>query len=203
MNDSWPKSASAGITDFLRELRAVGRPQDKEQKDNGEVTLRNTPYSLQDLTSGATALTKVWTSLVAVVGGGAALTALVRAFWSSLADSVRVALVLGGAALLSVIALAIALIVRGDVASRAAVRAARHQAESTIVATALANYNFSFPSGFLVKKTDNSYLPIANIFRNSHGDWMITTPDGVTLEPNQYDAILLASDLTAGASRPR
>jgi len=204
--DGWPQSASKAITDFLGDLRAVGRPEG--YPDNGVVTGRTTPYSLQDLTSGATALTKVWTPVMAVFGGGPALWAMFKGFVSDSTtgpggSGARVALIAGGSALLCVVALAIALIIRGDVASRATVRAARHHAEGQIVSAALTNYNFSFPTGFIIRKGDNSYLPVQNIARRTNGDVVITTVSGETLEPDQYDAILPASDILTGLTGVR
>src|ERR1700722_13286937 len=122
MSGSWPDSAGTSIGKLLTTLRAVDQPAGTTDTPSP----LKTPYSLQDIKSGATTLTKLWAVAVAAAGGAPAVWAIIEGLANSVGGSksdvplVRAAFVISGAVLLSAVSIAIAIIVRGDVAARAA-----------------------------------------------------------------------------------
>jgi len=195
MSESWPDSVGESTGALLTTLRAVGKP-DGTTDAPGRL---KTPYSLQDIKSGATALTKLWAAAVAAAGGVPALWAIIEGLANGVGGSkndvplVRAAFVISGAVLLSTVSIAIAIIVRGDVAARATSHAARRSAEGAIVSSVLANYRFALPSGWLVKKTDGTYLKIDQF--NWAGNNLVITAGNKTLQPGDWSAIIDSRDI--------
>jgi hypothetical protein len=195
MSESWPDSAGTSIGKLLTTLRAVGQPAGTTDTPSP----LKTPYSLQDIKSGATALTKLWAVAVAAAGGAPAIWAIIEGLANSVGGSksdvplVRAAFVISGAVLLSAVSIAIAIIVRGDVAARATAHAARRSAEGAIVSSVLANYRFALPSGWLVKKTDGTYLKIDQL--NWAGGNLVITAGNEILQPDQWNAIIDCRDI--------
>ena len=68
------------LRSLLENLRLLETKTDEKE---GVGPLK-TPQSLQVLTAGATTLTKLYTGLATLVGGGGALVAGIYAFWKSL-----------------------------------------------------------------------------------------------------------------------
>jgi hypothetical protein len=98
-------------------------PKEGEQ-DVGPFS--GTPYSLQVITAGALEINKVAVAIIASLGGVSVIAAWFEAFWEEEGDPVRITLLVGLAILLSAFALAIAMIVRSDVAQGEASAAQYH-----------------------------------------------------------------------------
>jgi hypothetical protein len=151
----WPGKAfnptgndlGATTTGLLEALRLLSDPADRLKKPG-----LKTPASLQVLTSGSTAITKVYTVLATAVGGGGALVAGTAAFWDralrgSFADqALQRSVLMASAALLgSAVVLAVAIMVRGDVQGRAAGHAAKYAARAEVAAAFLHTVQAAFP----------------------------------------------------------
>jgi hypothetical protein len=57
----------------------------------------------------------------------------------------------------------------------------------------LANYRFALPSGWLVKKTDGTYLKIDQL--NWAGGNLVITAGNEILQPDQWNAIIDCRDI--------
>lgn len=78
-----------------------------------------TPPSLQVIKAGALSVTKAWTALTASAGLAGSSATLIAA-WNVASDNLQIALIGGASLILAATAIAIALIVHGDVGARAA-----------------------------------------------------------------------------------
>jgi hypothetical protein len=171
---TWPSSAGSSIQALIENLRAVGQ---SDAEANHKVNV--TPYSLQVLQAGATALSRRWAVIVAAAGGLPALLAIFQSITNKLgrqdhSDVVRAAFLVSGSVLLSTVVIAVAIIVRSDVMARATATAAQKQAEATIAVASLTSYQFAqtppAPIGpFLLKKKDGTIQKVES-FAISNGD---------------------------------
>jgi hypothetical protein len=91
-----------------------------------------TPPSLQAITAGASSFSKWMAGVLTALGGSTVVWGLITRFWVESGPVLQVTYVAAMAVLLSVIALAIAMIVRADVTARAIASAAEYQARSRI-----------------------------------------------------------------------
>lgn len=111
--------------------------EDSSEVASGKVLGRafQTPPSVQVITAGAAALSKGWAAAVGLVGGaGAIASALAGLGASPAAPPVqRAVFVASAAVVLAATAVAIAMIVRADVAARAEATAAEYQARARVV----------------------------------------------------------------------
>ena len=160
---TWPSTAASSIQALIKELRKLGKGEAK----NTKVGL-TTPYSLQVIKSGATSITQLWAALVAAAGGLPALLALYQSLRNDFKTTetlVRTAFVISGSVLLSTVVIAIAIIVKGDVAGRALATAAEKQAEASIVVASLTSYQYAQPTPppigpYLLKKKDGTVIQV-------------------------------------------
>ena len=194
----WPQNAAAGVRGFLDEILFPGKPLGDPA--NGKPGPVQTPYSVQEISAGATNLTKVWSSLVGGAGGIAGAFAFFKGLFVGGNTAVQVAAIASGAALLSSVAIGVAVIVRGDVTARATAHAARRHAEAEIVTSALSNYSFSYPpaappTGWMVCKKDGTWLQVRKFNFTNDSGLVITTRSGDSLVASQIDAILSADEL--------
>jgi hypothetical protein len=121
--DSTGADLSAPVLTFLKDLNLLEDPQQ-------HVTAFSTPASLQVITAGSTALSKTAASLVASVGGGAALWSAIKGFWIAQPQAQRLAYIAATALIVAVVALALALNVRADLHARALASAAEYDARA-------------------------------------------------------------------------
>jgi hypothetical protein len=135
----WPSQAVSQLDDLaaptktlLTDLHLLG----EEDQAVNVGPFQGTPYSLQVITSGASALNKVWSSLVGTAGFGSAVAVFVAAIKQ---QEVPVKAALAGAAgvVLAATAVAIAVIVSSDVRARAAAAGEQYQARAAVAAVFL------------------------------------------------------------------
>lgn len=142
---AWPADAidaSAGdlavpLRNLLVELNILETKADQDasgKKFGGKAT----PWSLQVITAGSLQLSKVVSGLVGALGGGAALWAAIKGFALSQHDPDRLAYIGAATAIVAVVALALAVVVRSDVMARAQATAAEYEARAQTAAAFLA-----------------------------------------------------------------
>jgi hypothetical protein len=128
------------LDDLLRGLRLLATDAAREQSHTGEWNAK-TPASLQVIESGALAITRNLTSLAKKAGGWSALIVLasgglatiLKVFdKSNISNSIIVTLFGGAFVLVSAIAIALALLVKGDLQARGGASAARYQARGQV-----------------------------------------------------------------------
>jgi hypothetical protein len=146
----WPGSAydgagddlSAPVRQLLHDLRLLEKPGDE-----GRTNLLKTPQSLQVMTAGTTALSKAWAGLLGFFGGGGALLTALDGLGASGKDTPlqRAVFVASAAVMLAAVAVSIALIVRGDVAARAAASAAEYRARAEVATALLGSFRHGRP----------------------------------------------------------
>lgn len=134
----WPANALGSgddlgvpLVELQRRLELLG-----EGGDEDKVTARRTPYSLQIITAGTLAISKVVTP---VIGGLGLVGSGLMAFFAGQGAGPQVALILGAAVLASATILGIALIVVADVNARSRGSAAQYEARAQ-VATAFLTF---------------------------------------------------------------
>ena len=93
--------------------------------------------SVAVIESGATALTKWWSGAIAALGGATAITAAVTRFWNGQQGGARIAMIATTGAVVAAIAIALAIIIHGDVTGRAAGAVAIYAARQGITETFL------------------------------------------------------------------
>jgi hypothetical protein len=169
----WPAKAYAPegedlappIKGLLTELRLLENPNPEEKVtwDGG------TPQSLQVMTSGASAISKLVVSLVAGGGGLAAIATGLNGFFTSVGPDnldtplVRTAFILGGSVLGAAVVLALAVVVRSDVTARAHATAAQFQARGTVASALLNSFVVPVapttpPPGYAILTEDGSWV---------------------------------------------
>lgn len=147
----WPGKAYAAeaedlgepLQQLLRDLNVL-----EEKSDEDKVgPFRGTPFSVQVITAGATALGKGWTAAVGVVGGAGAVTAGLAGLGYGSDEPILAATFTASAAvLLAAVAVAVALMVRADVSARATASAAQYQARAVISSALLGSANYNRPT---------------------------------------------------------
>jgi hypothetical protein len=164
-------------------LRTVGQ---NDADTNKKINV--TPYSLQVIKAGATALSRRWAVIVAAAGGLPALGTILLSWTNILgrqdnAPLVRAAFLVSGSVLLSTVVLAIAIIVKSDVAARAMGTAAQRQAEADIAVASLTSYQYALTTpSYLVKKRDGTLLKV-DAFKVEGGQLRVSS-DGANI-PNR------------------
>lgn len=114
------QSEATDIADPLRVLLVdLGLLESSTDLEKGVSLTGGTPASLQVIKAGALSVTKAWTALTASAGFAGASATLIAA-WKAASDNLQIALIGGASLILAATAIAIALIVRGDVGARAA-----------------------------------------------------------------------------------
>ncbi|MCU1538466.1 MAG: hypothetical protein JWP82_2817 [Humibacillus sp.] len=168
----WPgKAFDAGGDDLTTGLRLMledARLLETQADETKGVGLLSTPQSLQVLTAGSTALTKVWTIVAAALGGGGAIFAAVSSFWTNFGSGLEAALqrsvlMLSAALLASAVVWGVAAMVRADVQGRATAQAALYVARGVYAQAFLSTVQAAMPapaaSTYLVKKGDD-WIPV-------------------------------------------
>jgi hypothetical protein len=121
---------------LLRGLSVLPTPEDVA-KNSAKAAFKGTPDSISIIEAGGTALSKGYAGLIALLGGGTAVAAIVTGFWSGEGTGVRIALVSGAALFLATAAIAIAVIVAADVRGRAAGSVAQYDARRQVAVSLL------------------------------------------------------------------
>jgi hypothetical protein len=146
----WPPAdrpgAGISLANLLVALQLLATDEDRaDAVKAGQKWDADTPGSLQVLKSGVTGVTKWWAKRAGVLGGAAgALAAVsgvvigaVKPFREALGEPLVVALIGGGALILSATLLALAHFVNADLTARAHATAARSAARAEVAATFL------------------------------------------------------------------
>jgi hypothetical protein len=131
------------VKDLLVELGVLGK--------NGErASITTTPESVQVISAGGTALAKWWATLGAAGLGGSALVQGLKSLnWlpgKEVSGGQQIALTLSAAVLASAAAIAIAIVVRGDVQGRATASAAEYAARASITETLVRAFTYAAPA---------------------------------------------------------
>ena len=132
----WPGRAvdstgdlSAPIQSLLVALGVLGKQDDLEKVNQFRW---DTPPSLQVINAGATSLTKWVATLIGAVGGLSAVGAYIAGFWQVSDEALRIVSLSVATALVGILAIAVALVVRADVSARATAAAAEYGARAAI-----------------------------------------------------------------------
>lgn len=159
----------------------------EKDSDQGKVgALTGTPFSVQVITSGATAFGKGWSSIVGFLGGGGAIAAGIKGLGFSSGQPLVAAVFTASAGILAAaVAISIAVMVRADVSSRALATAAQYQARATITSALLASSHFNVPTAsppepnYVVKTGDDRWYPVKG-FRMTGNGVVADLSDGST-----------------------
>jgi hypothetical protein len=145
----WPKPAQdarsdMGLAQFLACLQLLAKDEDRERAATDKSVSKwsgETPASLQVIKSGALAITKTGTKVVAGAGGGAAALSAVLAVIASAVTKagspIVICLIASAAFVFSATAVACAIFVKGDLEARGAATAARHAGRSEVTSAFL------------------------------------------------------------------
>src|SRR6202035_1466809 len=126
---------SPPIVQLLQDLHVLASGTDLAQADGRQAAFKGPPQSVAIIEAGATALGKWWATTLGAGAGLTAIVATVQGIWGNEHDLVRVAFVGGAAVVLAALAVAIGLIVSGDVRGRAAGAVAEYQARAQVAST--------------------------------------------------------------------
>ena len=125
---------------LLQSLQLVATDDDRDTA-TAKSWKDDTPASMQVIKSGALGITKNSIAWVGSVGGvtGAvtAITGVLTAFVGDVGEPVTIALIASAALLLSSVAVALALLVKGDLEARGVATAARHHGRAEVAAAFL------------------------------------------------------------------
>lgn len=126
---------------LLQALQLLATDEDRTAAAAQTQWDAETPGSMQVIKSGALEITKAQTKLVTRFGGGAgvvaAVTAGITGFRDDVGQPITVALIASAALLLSSVAIALALFVKGDLEARGRATAARHSGRAEVAAAFL------------------------------------------------------------------
>lgn len=202
----WPDGAYSTEGDDLSEpIQALLRDMHLLEQPAGDQAkvpwgLRNTtPFAMQVITAGSTALSKITTTVVAAFGGAAALGAAVLAFLQDDRNSAPLMLVLVGsvAVVLSATVLAIALIVRADLSARSAATSAEYRARAETAAALLQGFGRSRPSPapeprYWTKTRNGTVYPVKGLVLK--GGEIRLQAGGQELSPQDLDCLTAYAD---------
>ena len=149
-------------------LRDLGLLESSEDAAKGAKLIDGTPPSLQVIKAGTLSVTKAWATLTASAGFAGALTTLLAA-WKAAPDNLQITLVGGASVIIAATAIAIALIVRGDVGARAATSTelyrSRAQVSNSFLAAALAAAGETSTQGALAATSSDTLAKVLAAFQ--------------------------------------
>ena len=152
----WPGIAvSSNGSDLLAPTRTILeglKLLQTEEDSKAGTSLRRTPQSLQVITAGATAATKVASSIAATLGGGAGIWAALKAFWLTTDETQRIAYTIAAALIISATVASVAVIVRGDVQARSVAHAAQYDARARVASTFISSTQPAAPARYFAKR---------------------------------------------------
>lgn len=150
----------------------------EDESEAGKRTAFRTPFSLQVITAGATAMAKVWPVIITTLGtvGGWSL-------WRGLGydsnDPVpAAAFTLAAGLFAAAVVIGIAVIVRADVSARATATAAQYHARAQVTSALLSSsqYNVPLPPqppapalNYMLMTKDDRWHPVTSFRATSHG----------------------------------
>jgi hypothetical protein len=120
------------IKNLLVALSMLGSEADTEKASSAAAALTGPGASVAIIESGATAMAKGWSGLLAAVGGGGALWASVNDFWLGQPTAERVALTAALGAVVAMSILSVCLIVRTDLHARGEGAVAQYRARAEV-----------------------------------------------------------------------
>jgi hypothetical protein len=130
------KAQDAAGVDVLKPLQTLARGLHLLGDPDEKVTTRKgTPASLQEIQSGALAISKNWSAISGAIVAGVALLGGSEAIWnwvSVKSATLQAALVVSLGFVVGVALLAIAIMVKADVTARSVAAAARHHGRSEV-----------------------------------------------------------------------
>jgi hypothetical protein len=188
----WPGNAydpegddlSVPVQQFLRDLSLLAEPDEK-------AGIVKTPESVQVMSAGATALSKGWSTLIGVFGGGGAIAAALAGFGASPTDTPlqRAVFVASAAVLLAAAVTAVAMIVKADVTARARASSAEYTARGHVVRAVLQNFpHGGAPTKYWLRKkingrTDLNWHPVSGFKWDDDAQQMLAQIDGGNTVP--------------------
>jgi len=131
------EDVSAPLVQLLRDLHILATETDMEKAGSATSAFTGPPQSVAIIEAGATALGKWWTAALAAGASLTAIVAAIQGIWGNEHDPVRIAFVASAAVVLAAIAIAIGIIVSGDVQGRGAGSLAEYHARAQVAATFL------------------------------------------------------------------
>ena len=152
----------------------------------------STPWSLQVITAGSLQLTKVTSGLIGTLGGAGAIWAAVKGFAISQHDPDRLAYIAAAAAIVSLVAIAIAIIVRSDVMARAHATAAEYDARARSAAAFLetARPAPQRPPRYIIRQRNNNNWQVVEAFLADANQGLVAqVSGGATVPPANIEAI--------------
>jgi hypothetical protein len=197
----WPgKAFDASGEDLATGLRALLQDsrllETAEDEAKGVGLFSGTPQSMQIVTAGSTALTKVWTTVTAALGGGGAIFAAVSTFWKDFGTGTeaaiqRSALMVSAALLASAVVVAISAMVRADVQGRATAQAAAYAARGVYAAAFMSTLQAVLPetqrSTYVVKQGDD-WVPVQSFTWN--GGQAVAQTDGDLIPASEWSGLI-------------
>ena len=154
-----------------------------------------TPFSLQVITSGATALGKSWPALIAFLGGGGAIASAIGGY--SETGTERAVLVASAAFIAASAVIAIAIIVRADVQARAVASAAQYEARGVVTAALLDTFVYGptpqppyQPEPFyMLKLKEGPWYPVIGL-ELKNGSVVANVGGGVSFDATKFDLLV-------------
>jgi len=118
------------LTQLLVDLGIKGTPAGETAAGSPSAAVTGIPVSVSIIEAGATAASKGWAALLAALGGGTVVWGAVTNFWKG-ETGIQGNLVIGAAVIIAACALAVALIMYGDVRARGQGAAAQYSARAS------------------------------------------------------------------------
>ncbi|WP_157606040.1 hypothetical protein [Phycicoccus sp. Soil802] len=190
------------LRDQCVQLRLQESPEDEQESEHSRLGTM-TPQSLQVITAGASQFSKWWVGLVGGgLGAGALVQGVVGMGWEPLGldapGATQQAVITASAAFLaSAIAFAIAIMVRGDVSSRAVASAAQYQARAQVVTSLVGAFAYPQPAprAHYLLTTDQGEKFVVSTF--TWDDGLYAVVDGNKRVPYEAFSHLVALPLSA------
>lgn len=198
----WPADAiDATSTDLGGPLRSLLEDlnflETQQDQHDGVQALSTTPWSLQVITAGSLQISKVTATLVGGLGGATAVWAAIKGFWISQHDPDRLAYIGAAAVIVSVVAVALAIIVRSDVIARAQATAAEYDARARTAVAFLqtARPAPARPPRYVIKIQGNNNWQVVEAFEvDANAGLVAQISGGVRVVPGNIEAITSIPD---------
>lgn len=151
----WPSDLQASTTALLKALNELNKEADKNDA--------------QPITSSITSIATFSGGGIAVLGGGTAIVAAAKGLFAYVtgdSQGLRSVFVASSALLGAAVVLAVAIVVRSDLQSRAVASSARRSAQAQIVSSVLSTFQSSLPGA---SPTYNANYAVK---RKNSNDWL-------------------------------
>jgi fructose-1-phosphate kinase PfkB-like protein len=202
MNIQLPAAAvnSAGpdlgqpTTAFLMKLNLLENPADK-------VTLFKTPLSLQVITAGSTTMSKTIATIIASLGGSAAIWAAIKGFWIAQPENQRLAYIGAATIIVSAVIIGLAVLVRADLQARATTMSAEYMARAQTATAFVRAAQQTSGAHYLVKRKGKSGWLDVKCFETDPARGFVAVIDGDQGDRVPLKEIEALSQLTENGSR--